>query len=167
MSKIVRVMVAIAQNGVIGNRNQLPWPKLQSDLAYFRQMTLGSPIIMGGNTWRSLGKPLPGRLNIVISSKLDLPTDENLRVFNKYSEALDFAKKCSQTDYVYVIGGKEIYALAEKQGVDEYLITRVQESFEGDTYYEPLLKDFECKGEVWKSWEQGIELSCEHYVKKG
>ena len=166
MTVKVRSIVAIARNGVIGKENALPWPRFKCDMQYFRQTTMGSPIIMGANTWKSLGKPLPGRLNIVVTRSLNLPTDESLRVFNTYPEALDFAKSVSETGFVYVIGGKQLYQTADTYGVDEYLITWLDADYEGDTFYSPPLND-QWWFSTWTESENGVKVEFKHYKKRG
>lgn len=166
MTVKVRSIVAIARNGVIGKENALPWPRFKCDMQYFRQTTMGSPIIMGANTWKSLGKPLPGRLNIVVTKSLNLPTDESLRVFNSYPEALAFAKRVSETGFVYVIGGKQLYQTADTYGVDEYLITHIDEDYEGDTFYTPPLDGY-VDSMTFTEWEHGVKVVSKHYKKQG
>ena len=168
MTVKVRSIVAIARNGVIGKENALPWPRFKCDMQYFRQTTMGSPIIMGANTWKSLGKPLPGRLNIVVTRSLNLPTDESLRVFNTYPEALAFAKSVSETGFVYVIGGKQLYETADTYGVDEYLISYIDEEYVGDTHYEPPVynEGYDLIGERIDK-ENGVRVIFKHYKKQG
>lgn len=163
---LVRSIVAIAQNGVIGKENALPWPRFNCDMQFFRKTTTGSPIIMGGNTWKSLGRPLPNRLNIVVTKSQNLATDDNLRVFSSYPEALAFAKSVSETGYVYVIGGKQLYQTADTYGVDEYLVTWIEADFEGDTYYHPPVFDggYVCDSERIDG-EHGIRVIFKHYKK--
>lgn len=162
----VRSIVALARGGVIGKGNTLPWPRFKCDMQFFRKVTMGSPIIMGAKTWLSLGRPLPGRLNIVVTRAHNLPTDESLRIFNSYPDALAFAKSVSETGFVYVIGGKQLYETADIYGVDEYLITYIDEDYKGDTYYNPPLKGYVDHTSVTE-WEHGVKVTTKHYKKKG
>lgn len=166
MTVKVRSIMAIARNGVIGKGNALPWPRFNCDMQFFRNTTMGSPIIMGGNTWKSLGKPLPGRLNIVVTRSLNLPTDDNLRVFSSYPEALAFAKRVSETGFVYVIGGKQLYETADTYGVDEYLVSHIDQDYEGDTHYIPPLTGYLVSTQLTEA-EHGVEVCITHYKKQG
>jgi len=164
MTVKVRSIVAIARNGVIGKENALPWPRFKCDMQFFRKTTTGSPIIMGGNTWKSLGRPLPNRLNIVVSKSQNLVTDDNLRVFSSYPEALAFAKSVSETGYVYVIGGKQLYETADTYGVDEYLVSHIGQDYEGDTHYTPPLTGYLVSTQLTEA-EHGVEVCITHYKK--
>lgn len=168
MTVKVRSIVALSRNGVIGKENTLPWPKFKSDMKFFKDTTMGNPIIMGANTWKSLGKALPGRVNIVVSRTLRLETDENLRTFSTYADALAFAKRVSETGYVYVIGGKQLYETADRHGVDEYFITQIDEDYEGDTSYEPPVynEGYDLIME-WIEKENNVRLITKHYKKRG
>lgn len=162
---IVRSILATARNGVIGFRNDLPWPKSEQDMEYFRASTSGSPVIMGGNTWRSLGKPLSKRLNLIVSRTIDADSVCDALVFRDYPEALEYAKAMSKTGYVYVMGGKQIYELADQHGVDEYLITHFNATYQGDVVYNPPLKGY-YKSSSWIELENGLPVEYAHYVKK-
>ena len=87
---MISFVVAVAQNGVIGRDNGLPW-RLSSDLKRFKAVTMGKPIIMGRKTWDSLGRPLPGRLNIVVSRQTDLVL-EGAEVFPSLDAAVERAE---------------------------------------------------------------------------
>lgn len=94
------------RNRVIGKQNQLPW-KLSSDLRLFKKLTLGLPVLMGRKTWESIGRPLPGRLNLVLTRQRDFSA-AGVEVVHTIEEALE---KSSGRDRVFVIGGEEIYRL--------------------------------------------------------
>ena len=107
------LIVAVASNGVIGANGGLPW-RLSSDLKTFRRLTLGKPIVMGRKTFSSLGKPLDGRDNIVVTRDPHFAAD-GVSVFNSLSEALVLARTLARTngsDEVMIIGGAEIYRAA-------------------------------------------------------
>lgn len=135
------LIVAAAQNGVIGRDNQLPW-HLPQDLKYFKATTLGKPIIMGRKTYESIGRPLPGRTNIVISRQPDWNATGVL-VAQSVEQALALAgqvrnEQQQAADEVMVIGGAEIYrhALAI---ADRVYLTRVHADIDGDAYFPELL----------------------------
>ena len=90
------VMVAAAENGVIGNNNALPW-YLPEDLRYFKRVTMGKPIIMGRKTFESIGRPLPGRTNIVITRNMRLQV-EGVKVVYSLDEALELAASIALLD---------------------------------------------------------------------
>ena len=128
----LNLIVAYAQNRVIGRDNTLPW-KLPSDLAHFKRTTLGHPVIMGRKTWESLGRPLPGRRNIVVTRNPDYPATGAECV-----TSLEQALACVQDEaQVFVIGGAQIYqeALAFAQQVIE---TEVVANVDGDAFFAPL-----------------------------
>lgn len=113
MSVVISLIVAVANNGVIGANGGLPW-RLSSDLKTFRRLTLGKPIVMGRKTYASLGKPLDGRDNIVVSRDPHF-APLGVSVFSSLSEALVLARALARTngsDEVMVIGGAEIYSAA-------------------------------------------------------
>jgi dihydrofolate reductase len=127
----LHLIFARASNGVIGYKNKLPW-HLPEDMAHFKRMTLGSPVIMGRKTWDSLPprfRPLPGRLNIVLTRQTDWQED-GTRCFTGLKEALAF---CTQHENVWVIGGAQIYAQAEPIA-DSAVVTEIDAPFEGDAY---------------------------------
>lgn len=123
------LIAAVARNGVIGSNNTLPW-RLPEDLKRFKALTLGHPIIMGRKTWASLGRPLPGRSNIVITRDLDFKAP-GCQVVDSLAAALD---ACGNADETFVIGGAEIYALALP--VAHCLqLTEIHQDFQGDTTF--------------------------------
>ena len=129
------LIVAQGKNRVIGHQNRLPW-HLPEDLRYFKQVTLGKPIIMGRKTFESIGKPLPGRTNIVISRDVQW-TAENIKVVRSLEEAIETAKAQALMDGVeesVVIGGAQIYAQS-LASVDRLYLTQVEAKLEGDAYF--------------------------------
>lgn len=103
------LIAALAKNGVIGQNNALPW-HLPEDLKHFKALTLGNPIIMGRKTWDSLGRPLPGRENIVISRNPDFSAPGAILV-SSLDDAIDHATAAGHKE-IFIIGGGEIFALA-------------------------------------------------------
>jgi dihydrofolate reductase len=125
----IYIVAAIARNGVIGARGKLPW-HLPEDLQHFKKLTLGHPVIMGRRTWESLGKPLPGRENIVITRT---PGFEAAGASVAASLAAAVAL-CAGEPVAFVIGGAEIYAAALPIA-DGLVLTEIQQDFEGDTRF--------------------------------
>ncbi len=130
----VFLIAARARNGVIGNRGALPW-HLPEDLARFKRTTLGHCIIMGRKTWDSLGRPLPGRRNIVVTR------DERWHAAGAeraagLGEAL---AHCPPEQDMFIIGGEEIFAQALAQRcAGSILLTEIDAEFEGDAYFPAL-----------------------------
>ncbi|WP_317195542.1 dihydrofolate reductase [Echinicola shivajiensis] len=128
----VSIIVAKAKNNVIGKDNQLIW-KLSADLKHFKNHTTGHYIIMGRKTYESMGKPLPNRTSVVITRNSDYSIPDGHHIVHHLQDALDLAKKNNQ-DKVFIIGGGEIYKQAIELS-DELLVTEVDCSPEGDTYF--------------------------------
>jgi dihydrofolate reductase len=128
------LVVAHAKNRVIGRDNALPW-RLPADLAHFKRTTLGKPIIMGRKTWDSLGRPLPGRLNIVISRNPGL-TAPGATVVGSLQQALDACEAAGARE-ACVIGGEAIFALALPLAAT-VIATEIDADVEGDTWFAPL-----------------------------
>ena len=127
----VSIIVAIAQNGVIGNDNKLVW-KLPNDLKYFKKITLGSPIIMGRKTYESIGRPLPWRTNIVISRNKQLKI-EGCQCVTSIEEALKVAQLL-QTTECFLIGGADVYQQALSL-VDKIYLTEVHAVIPGNVSF--------------------------------
>jgi len=125
----IYLVAAVAGNGVIGANGKLPW-HLPEDLKHFKNLTLGHPIIMGRRTWESLGRPLPGRENIVISRKAGFEAP-GASVASTIEAAVAL---CSGEPLVFVIGGAEIYAAALPLA-DGLVLTEIQKDYEGDTRF--------------------------------
>lgn len=138
------IIVAASRNGVIGRNNQLPW-HLPQDLKYFKAVTFGKPVIMGRKTYESIGRPLPGRTNIVITRDAQWSAVEGVIVVNSVEKALGEAQKVlgealSPINEAMVIGGAEIYRLT--LGVaDKVYLTRVNCDVEGDAWFPSLDQD--------------------------
>lgn len=134
---MIAIVVAVAENNVIGKDNQLIW-HLPADLKHFKQITMGHPILMGRKTYESIGKPLPGRTSIIITRQEDYKA-EGCVVVNSVEEAIKEAKQLDEQ--AHIIGGAEIY----KQSLhltDTIYLTRIHHSFDGDTYF-PEIKEEE------------------------
>ncbi len=129
------LIVAVAQNRVIGRDNKLPW-YLPNDLKYFKQTTLGKPVIMGRKTYESIGKPLPGRTNIVITRQTDYQP-EGVKVVSSVEDAIKVAESVCLIDgqeEAMVMGGAEIYGLTLPHCERLYL-TEVHAEVEGDAWF--------------------------------
>lgn len=129
------IIVAQSNNRVIGKDNDLPW-RLPKDLQYFKQVTLGKPIIMGRKTYESIGKPLPGRVNIVITNNSDF-TAHGTEVVNSLQVAMEVAESvCKDTGQseAMLIGGAQIYQQAISLA-DTLYITEVDATIEGDAFF--------------------------------
>ncbi len=129
------LIVAMSRNRVIGRNNKLPW-YLPEDLKYFKRATMGKPIIMGRKTWESIGRALPGRLNIVVSSKeLDLPPGVvKLATLDEAYRMAEAQATVDGVDEVMVIGGGEIFETVLPEANRLYL-TQVHADIEGDAFF--------------------------------
>lgn len=128
------IIVATAEQGVIGKDNQLIW-HLPEDLKMFRRLTTGHVIIMGRKTFESIGKPLPNRTSIIISRNNDYQVGGCI-VVGSLEEAVEKAKEI-ETEEAFIIGGAQIYALA-LDIADTVYLTQVHHNFEGDAFF-PIL----------------------------
>lgn len=133
----ISLLVAASENNCIGAGGTLPW-HLPNDLKMFRNLTWGMPVIMGRNTYESLGKPLKGRVNIVVSSKNDYRA-EGIELASGLDEAIAIAGKLGCKE-VFVIGGGKVYAQLLPMA-DTIFLTRVHAEIEGDTFFPALEKD--------------------------
>lgn len=149
------MIVAMAQNRVIGINNKLPW-YLPNDLKYFKRATMGKPIIMGRKTYESIGKPLPGRTNIVITRNTDWQA-EGVKVAHSLDEAYRLAEAIAEIDghdELMIIGGDQIYQNSLPD-VDRIYLTKVHAEVQGDAWFPEL------------DWSQWRELGREDYPAEG
>jgi len=126
---MISIIVAASTNNVIGAQGDLPW-RLSDDLKRFKAVTMGKPIVMGRKTWESIGRPLPGRRNIVISRQSNFLA-EGCDVVASVEDAIATA---GDVDEIMVIGGSQIYELALPLA-DRLYLTRVHADVEGDAYF--------------------------------
>ncbi len=131
-SPIVTLIAARARNGVIGRNNQMPW-KIPGEQAYFKRMTMGYPIVMGRKTWESIGRPLPGRRNIVVTRNRAY-TAIGAEVVDSFDNALI---QVGNVEQVFVIGGAQLYAAAMPRA-SRVLLTEIDADFDGDTFMPAL-----------------------------
>ncbi len=134
---ILSHIVAASENNVIGSNNSLPW-NIPEDMKFFREKTKGHIVIMGRKTFESMGKPLPNRLNIVITRQTGY-TIEGAKVVSSLSDAIHIAKEETPNwgDEVFIIGGGEIYRESLPL-VDLVYLTRIHAQVEGDAKYPAL-----------------------------
>lgn len=142
---MLSLIAAISENYCIGNKNQLPW-NLPEDLKHFKEITAGHPVIMGRKTWESLPpkfRPLPGRVNIVITRQANFVVPAEVEVFDSVAKAL----LAHPTTNNFIIGGAQIYA----EGLplaDTLYITHVHRVVEGDTFFPKI------DPTIWKEAER-------------
>ncbi len=131
----IRLVVAYTDNRVIGLDGAMPW-RLPADLAHFKRSTLGHPIVMGRKTWLSLGRPLPGRRNLVLSRDpgFDAPGAEC------HASLESALASCAHADLVCVIGGEQVFRLALPLA-DELIATEIHANLGGDTWFPELPAD--------------------------
>ena len=138
---VIRIVVAVAENGVIGHENGLVW-RLPADLKWFKEATVGFPVIMGRKTFESIGRPLPGRRNIVITRDTAYAR-EGVEVVHSPGEAVS---ACHGEERVSVIGGGEIYRRFMDSAAELYF-TRVHAVFDGDTHFPDPGEEFHAPDE--------------------
>ena len=156
---------AVSKNNVIGLKGQLPWD-IPEDLKYFFDKTKNKILIMGRKTFESLGKALPNRLNIVLTSQLDF-TAQNVVVFSSFDQALNYARKPENIEKygseIFIGGGGEIY----KQTLllmDRLYVTRIHKEYEGDAFY-PIIPAHQFKEVSRVDREKPIPFSFLVYEK--
>lgn len=158
----ISIVAAIGLNGELGKENKLLW-HLPADLKFFKELTIGKPVIMGRKTFESIGKALPGRKNIVISRK-DTHTDLCVSYLKSLKDAFDFL---NQEDEIYIIGGAEIYAQSIDHCTDIYL-TRVQQRFEADTFFPVFPKpNWKIKNSTFREKDEKnpYNMVFEHWIR--
>ncbi|MEK4092925.1 MULTISPECIES: dihydrofolate reductase [unclassified Viridibacillus] len=127
---MISLIVAHDENNVIGLNNAMPW-HLPGDLAYFKRTTMGKPMIMGRKTFESIGKPLPGRTNIVITRD-EKYVREGIVIVHSLEEALAQAKK--ESEEIMIIGGEQIFRITLPMA-DRLYVTKIEKQYEGDTFF--------------------------------
>ncbi len=136
----LHLIYARARNGVIGKDNQMPW-QLPEDLAHFKRVTLGQPVIMGRKTWDSLParfRPLPGRVNIVVTRQSNWHAEGALRA----ASIEDAMRLCGDAPQAWIMGGAEIYRQAEPLA-STAVVTEIDADFEGDAFAPTLASDWQ------------------------
>lgn len=137
---IISILAAVSENGMIGVDNRLPW-KLSDDLKYFKAKTFGKYIIMGRKTFDSIGKPLKGRTNIILTRNKSIQI-EGAIIMHTLIAAVEYAKNQNQ-DEIFIVGGADIYKQSVPLSHKIYL-TRVAARLEGDAFFPEL---------NWNEWK--------------
>ncbi len=143
---ITSIIVAMDSNRVIGKDNQLPW-RLPRELQYVKKTTMGHPIILGRKNYEAIGRPLPGRRNIVMTRDVDYQA-EGCEIAHSVEEVYQL---CEGEEEIFIFGGEEIYKLFLDR-TDKLYMTVIHHSFDGDTFFPEI--DFNEWEEI--SVEQGI-----------
>ncbi len=162
---IVSLVVAAAENNAIGKNNQLLW-YLPNDLKFFKNTTWGMPVIMGRKTFESVNKPLPGRMNIVITKQAGWKSD-GVTVASSLNDALQKAEAANYKQ-AFVIGGGEIYKQALPQA-DVVYLTRVHAEIDGDIFFPALNDDewqLESNDDFGKDEKHQYAYSFQKWVRK-
>lgn len=128
----ISLIVAATENGVIGKDGKMPW-RLPAESAYFRNTTLGHPVITGRKNYEAMGRPLPDRLNVVITRSADYQVPAGVAVVHSLDEALDLPEVKNQPE-VFIIGGAQIYDEAMSRA-DKLYLTTIHTTMDGDTYF--------------------------------
>ena len=160
----INLIFARAANGVIGKNNTMPW-HLPEDLAHFKRLTQGCPVVMGRKTWDSLPprfRPLPERVNIVVTRQSDWQAVGALRAAN-LPEALSL---CGDAPDIWVIGGAEIYRQAEPMAVRAE-VTEIAQDFEGDAFAPVLGTSWQETARSAQLATSGLAFSFVTYLKHG
>jgi len=131
---MIKIIVAMSENRVIGNNNELIW-KLSSDLKRFKELTTNNTVVMGRKTYESIGRPLPNRRNIIITRNLEYLV-EGCEIVSSLEEALLLTN-----NNCFIIGGGEIYKQS-LEVADKIYLTLVHKEFEGDTQFPELGKEW-------------------------
>lgn len=174
----VGVIWAQALGGVIGVNGEMPW-HLPEDLAYFRTVTRGSPVVMGRKTWESLPedfRPLPGRTNVVITrddSRSDELAQDGALTAPSLHEAVDLASSHAfDTSAIWIMGGGEIYAEALESGIARIAtVTQIDLEVDGDTFAPPLEEDTwylvsSMPESGWETSETGLRYRFDTYARR-
>ncbi|HMM80367.1 MAG TPA: dihydrofolate reductase [Pyrinomonadaceae bacterium] len=124
-------IVAVARNGAIGRDNKLPW-HYSADLKFFKRTTMGNAVVMGSRTWESIGRPLPDRLNIVLSRTGDIELPPEVRLIRSKGELLELAARLDAD--VFVIGGASVFS-SLKDVIEKWIVTYIPENVDdADTF---------------------------------
>lgn len=151
---MISLMVAHDPNRVIGRDNQLPW-HIPEDLAYFKKHTINKAIVMGRNTYESIGRPLPKRRNIVVSRQQDL-TIAGVEVVHSIEEAVKLAEEFHPE--VMIIGGEQIFKTVLPTA-DRLYITLIHDEFEGDTFFPEYGDGWELTSESDRLESNGVSFT--------
>jgi len=149
---MIKIIVAMDPNNVIGNGDELPW-KIKEDMQLFKKMTTDNVVIMGRKTYASIGKPLPNRINIVISRVFNY-LDPNVITVPDIESAIEKAKEFHND--IYIIGGQTIYEQTIND-VDELCISHIRSSYSGDKFFPEIDNEI---------WQQNKEVYYDDFIFK-
>lgn len=155
MTVTISAIAAMSRNFVIGKDNKLLW-HIPEDFKHFKTTTMGKPVIMGRKTYESLGKPLPGRTNIVITGKPNQVTGD-IVIVTTVDEAISKAKQIAaetNVNEIFIIGGGQIYEAAMPQ-TDRIYLTVINQDYEGDTFF-PKINPLEWSEEIITTAEEPV-----------
>ncbi len=156
----IYIIAAVSKNNVIGRNGAVPWHS-KSELEFFKHTTMGSAVLMGRKTWDSIGKPLTGRLNVVITrnKNLSIPFKEVI-IFYSLNEALAFFRT-SIYEKIYIIGGAEVFN-ESLEFTDEMMLSEMNFEAEGNVYFP------EINGRIWalNSSEVFLDFTVHHYIRR-
>ncbi|EXI62093.1 diacylglycerol kinase [Mannheimia granulomatis] len=158
----ISVIVARTQNKVIGKDNQMPW-HLPVDLAWFRQNTVGKPVIMGRKTYESIGRLLPKRPNIILS-RSDFAV-EGAYTAKSIEQAVELAKSFANSEEIVIIGGGELFKQAMPTA-DTLYLTEIQAEIEGDTFFEFDEENWQPVKETWSEVDENNSYRCRFMLLK-
>lgn len=156
----ISLIVARTLNHVIGKENQMPW-NLPVDLAWFRQNTLGKPVIMGRKTYESIGRLLPKRPNIILSRSGFCV--EGAYTAQNFAQAAELAETFANTDEIMVIGGGELFKQTIPQA-DRLYLTEIQAEIEGDTLFEFDESNWTLVEEKWSEIDEQNAYRCRSMI---
>ena len=156
---MISLTAAYDPNRVMGRQNSLPW-KIKEDMAFFKEITTDNIVIMGRKTYESIGKPLPKRLNIVLTKN---KLDANVYCFPNFEESINFCNKINLNKNIFVIGGCKLYEyVLNKNLVDMMYISKIDKEYEGDIVF-PEFKEDDWDKKLFKKFE---EFELWNYTKK-
>ena len=172
--KPIHIIVAMDEKRGIGKNNQLPW-HLPSDLKHFKELTckknkenLPNAVVMGRKTWESLPegfKPLPGRVNVVLTRQEDYKLSKGVQQFNTFDEAITKLNQ-SLVHSIFIIGGQQIFETVFKKNINVVLyVTHIEGDFACDTFFPPFEKEFSCAERSQRKEEKGIGFTFAEYKK--
>ena len=155
----VSLIVAISEDGTIGDKGKIPW-HIREDLQRFKRLTMGHPIIMGRKTYESIGKPLPGRTNIVLTRSPNFTAPPEVLTCASLNAALE-SFRGQNHDSAFIIGGRKVYQLALPLA-DKLFVTEVHQRVNGDTKF----PDYDRREWTETARENGPEYSFVEYARQ-
>ncbi|NOX19147.1 MAG: dihydrofolate reductase [Chlorobi bacterium] len=133
------IIAAVAENGVVGKENKIPW-RIPNELRFFRETTMGFPVLMGRKTFESIGKILDGRTNIILSKTLKRSVVAGARVFADFETSEKFIEKLNAEKY-FIIGGASVFNQFINSA-DELIISKIKGAYEGDVFFPEISDSF-------------------------